>query len=55
MIFNTRFGVVAEGMGFEPTIRFNPYDGLANRCLQPLGHPSACWTRCGYVQTVGRF
>lgn len=32
---------MAEGMGFEPTIRFNPYDGLANRCLQPLGHPSS--------------
>jgi len=22
---------LAEGMGFEPTIRFNPYNGLANR------------------------
>ncbi len=32
--------VVAEGMGFEPTIRYNPYNGLANRRLQPLGHPS---------------
>src|SRR5579862_2961347 len=31
---------VAEGMGFEPTIRFYPYNGLANRRLQPLGHPS---------------
>ena len=28
-------------MRFELTIRFNPYDGLANRCLQPLGHPSS--------------
>ena len=28
-------------MGFEPTIGFNPYNGLANRRLQPLGHPSA--------------
>jgi hypothetical protein len=31
---------LAEGMGFEPTIRYNPYNGLANRRLQPLGHPS---------------
>ena len=28
-------------MGFEPTIRCYPYDDLANRCLQPLGHLSA--------------
>lgn len=28
-------------MGFEPTIRYNPYNDLANRRLQPLGHPSA--------------
>jgi hypothetical protein len=33
---------LAEGMGFEPTIRaLVPYNGLANRRLQPLGHPSA--------------
>jgi hypothetical protein len=31
---------VAEGTGFEPAIRCNPYNGLANRRLQPLGHPS---------------
>jgi hypothetical protein len=31
---------VAEGMRFELTIRCNPYNGLANRRLQPLGHPS---------------
>jgi hypothetical protein len=44
---------LAEGMGFEPTIRCYPYNGLANRRLQPLGHPStvsgvvhgACGTR----------
>lgn len=30
----------AEGGGFEPPIAFTHYDGLANRCLQPLGHPS---------------
>ena len=34
-------GKLAEGMGFEPTVRFNPYNDLANRRLQPLGHPSA--------------
>src|SRR5277367_2415963 len=27
-------------MGFEPTIGCYPYNGLANRRLQPLGHPS---------------
>ena len=31
---------VAEGMGFEPTIRSYPYNGLANRRHRPLGHPS---------------
>lgn len=33
--------VLAEGMGFEPTIGCYSYNGLANRRLQPLGHPSA--------------
>ena len=32
---------LAEGMGFEPTVGFNTYNDLANRRLQPLGHPSA--------------
>ena len=27
-------------MGFEPTIDVATYNGLANRRLQPLGHPS---------------
>ena len=31
---------MAERGGFEPPIRFNPYNGLANRRLQPLGHLS---------------
>ena len=31
---------VAEREGFEPSIQNNPYDGLANRCLKPLGHLS---------------
>jgi hypothetical protein len=31
---------LAERVGFEPTIRGKPYDDLANRCLQPLGHLS---------------
>ncbi len=31
----------AERAGFEPAVQGNPpYDGLANRCLQPLGHLS---------------
>jgi hypothetical protein len=32
--------LMAEREGFEPSIRCNPYDDLANRCLQPLGHLS---------------
>ena len=32
---------MAEEMRFELTIRYYPYNGLANRRLQPLGHPSA--------------
>ncbi len=32
---------MAEREGFEPSVRAKyPYDGLANRCLQPLGHLS---------------
>ncbi len=31
---------MAEGGGFEPPVEFYPYDGLANRCDQPLCHPS---------------
>jgi hypothetical protein len=39
---------MAEGIGFEPTIGFDPYNGLANRRLQPLGHPSTEeWIRHG--------
>ncbi len=31
---------MAEKGGFEPPVEYNPYVGLANRCLQPLGHLS---------------
>ena len=31
---------LAEGKGFEPSIPVSQYNGLANRRLQPLGHPS---------------
>jgi hypothetical protein len=31
---------LAERGGFEPPIHGKMYDGLANRCLQPLGHLS---------------
>ena len=31
---------VAEREGFEPSVEVSPYDGLANRCLRPLGHLS---------------
>src|SRR4051812_36937485 len=30
-----------ERAGFEPAVRFDTYDGLANRCLRPLGHLSS--------------
>src|SRR5262249_51313174 len=33
-------GALAETGGFEPPIRCDPYNGLANRRLQPLGHVS---------------
>jgi hypothetical protein len=35
----------AERKGFEPSIQVSPYAGLANRCLQPLGHLSLCACR----------
>ena len=31
---------MAERGGFEPPIRFNPYNGLANRRFRPLSHLS---------------
>ena len=31
---------MAEGEGFEPSVRITPYTGLANQRLKPLGHPS---------------
>jgi hypothetical protein len=32
--------VMAENGGFEPPIELSPYNGLANRRLQPLGQLS---------------
>lgn len=32
---------MAEGEGFEPSRHITAPNGLANRRLQPLGHPSA--------------
>jgi len=43
---------LAEGMGFEPTIGFNPYNGLANR------HPSECnWLHNSYfyIESIGYY
>jgi hypothetical protein len=31
---------MAEREGFEPSVLITQYDGLANRCLKPLGHRS---------------
>jgi hypothetical protein len=44
---------LAEGMGFEPTIGVSTYNGLANRRLQPLGHPSAGSSRLSYTAYAG--
>src|SRR5665213_1522267 len=42
----------SEREGFEPSIRCYPYNGLANRRLQPLGHLStAAW---GVLSTGAR-
>ena len=38
---NDRNDGVAEGVGFEPTIRFSPYTHFPGARLQPLGHPSS--------------
>jgi hypothetical protein len=32
---------LAERAGFEPATELSPCDGLANRCLRPLGHLSS--------------
>jgi hypothetical protein len=32
---------MAEGKGFEPPKGISSFNDLANRRLQPLGHPSA--------------
>jgi hypothetical protein len=32
--------LLAERVGFEPTVQFNPYDDLANRSFRPLRHLS---------------
>ena len=39
--------IMAERGGFEPPVRFKPYNGLANRRLKPLGHLSV------YTETIG--
>src|SRR3981081_2183646 len=36
------FSTMAENGGFEPPIELSPYNGLANRRLQPLGQLSVC-------------
>ncbi len=43
-----------ERAGFEPAIQgYTPYDGLANRCLQPLGHLSRLGADCPIVANLG--
>jgi hypothetical protein len=41
-IMNVLRVVMAENGGFEPPIELSPYNGLANRRLQPLGQLSVC-------------
>jgi hypothetical protein len=37
-----QLSLMAENGGFEPPIELSPYNGLANRRLQPLGQLSVC-------------
>ena len=32
--------LLAEEVGFEPTVPVTRYGGFQDRCLKPLGHPS---------------
>lgn len=43
---------MAEGAGFEPAVRYNPYDGLANRWIKPLSHPSGFSKKLDHKYTV---
>ena len=40
-ILNFLENKMAEGKGFEPPEGVSSFNDLANRRLQPLGHPSA--------------
>jgi hypothetical protein len=42
---------MAENGGFEPPIELSPYNGLANRRLQPLGQlsVSVAWARSMFL------
>jgi hypothetical protein len=42
---------MAENGGFEPPIELSPYNGLANRRLQPLGQLSVfvAWARSMFL------
>jgi hypothetical protein len=42
IVFSAPQIVLAENGGFEPPIELSPYNGLANRRLQPLGQLSVC-------------
>jgi lipoyl(octanoyl) transferase len=44
----------AERGGFEPPIALANYDGLANRCLQPLGHLSRLFTLSHHTTSFAR-
>ena len=38
--YKQSFFILAERVGFEPTVQCNPYDDLANRSFRPLRHLS---------------
>ena len=40
---------MAERGGFEPPVRFNPYNGLANRRFRPLSHLSVYAVNTGVI------
>ena len=43
---------MAEGKGFEPPEGVSSFNDLANRRLQPLGHPSAIKGYSGLLPTA---
>ena len=49
-----RVDLLAENGGFEPPIELSPYNGLANRRLQPLGQLSVFCCSCCFTALAKR-